>query len=303
MKQLKTVSIEERRKAFKSRIKTKGIVLPGAYNGLTARQINDVGFEGVYISGAALSACAGLPDIGLLTLSEFSFFIKFITQAVEIPCIADADTGFGEIINVVRTVQELESIGLTGIHIEDQIMPKRCGHLAGKKLVTEVNMCEKIQAACSARKDENFLIIARTDARSVEGFENTVSRAKAYVKAGADAIFPEALQTEKEFEEFAKEFNVPLLANMTEFGVSPMMSANQLFKIGYKLVIFPVTALRVTMKNTEKLYREIKKEGVQKSFLNKMQTREELYDLIDYAKYAAIDRKAANYKNKNNESK
>jgi methylisocitrate lyase len=182
-------------------------------------------------------------------------------------------------------------------------MPKRCGHLAGKKLVTEVNMCEKIQAACSARKDENFLIIARTDARSVEGFENTVSRAKAYVKAGADAIFPEALQTEKEFEEFAKEFNVPLLANMTEFGVSPMMSANQLFKIGYKLVIFPVTALRVTMKNTEKLYREIKKEGVQKSFLNKMQTREELYDLIDYAKYAAIDRKAANYKNKNNESK
>ena len=303
MKQLKTDSIEEKRKAFKRRIKTKGIVLPGAYNALTAKQIKQIGFEGVYISGAALSASAGLPDIGLLTLSEFSFFIKYITQAVDLPCIADADTGFGEVINVVRTVQELETIGLTGMHIEDQIMPKRCGHLAGKTLVSEANMCEKIQAACAARKDDNFLIIARTDARSVEGFESAISRAKAYVRAGADAIFPEALQTEKEFEDFAKAINVPLLANMTEFGVSPMMSAKQLFKIGYKLVIFPVTALRVTMKNTENLYREIKKEGAQKSFLHKMQTRQELYDLIDYEAYAKLDKKAANYKNKNNESK
>ena len=239
----------------------------------------------------------------MLTLSEFSFFIKYITQAVDLPCIADADTGFGEVINVVRTVQELESIGLAGMHMEDQVMPKRCGHLPGKTLISEKNMCAKIQAACSARKDENFLIIARTDARSGEGFDKAISRAKAYVNAGADLIFPEALQTEEEFKQFAKEINVPLLANMTEFGVSPLMSAQELFSIGYKIVIFPVSALRVTMKNTQVLYQEIKKEGAQKSFLNKMQTRQELYELIDYDAYAKLDKKAANYKLKNNESK
>ena len=303
MKQIKTESIQEKRKAFKTKITTEGIVLPGAYNALTAKQIQQVGFEGVYISGAALSASAGLPDIGLLTLSEFSFFIKYITQAVNLPCIADADTGFGEVVNVVRTVQELEGIGLAGMHMEDQIMPKRCGHLPGKTLISEANMCEKIQAACSARKDENFLIIARTDARSAEDFDKAVSRAKAYVQAGADLIFPEALQTEKEFKQFAKEINVPLLANMTEFGVSPLLSAKELFAIGYKIVIFPVSALRVTMKNTQNLYQEIKKEGAQKSFLDKMQTRQELYDLIDYDAYAKLDKKAANYKNKKNESK
>tara|TARA_Y100001934_G_scaffold283416_2_gene403048 strand:+ start:4820 stop:5830 length:1011 start_codon:yes stop_codon:yes gene_type:complete len=290
-------SIEEKRKYFKNKINQEGIVLPGAYNALTAKQIQQVGFEGVYISGAALSASAGLPDIGLLTLSEFSFFIKYITQAVDLPCIADADTGFGEVINVVRTVQELESIGLAGMHMEDQVMPKRCGHLPGKTLISKANMCEKIRAACSARKDKNFLIIARTDARSGEGFQKAVSRAKAYVDAGADLIFPEALQSQKEFKDFAKEINVPLLANMTEFGVSPLLSAKELFAIGYKVVIFPVSALRVTMKNTENLYQEIKKEGAQKSFLNKMQTRQELYELIDYEAYAKIDKKAANYKN------
>ena len=303
MKQIKIESIQEKRKAFKTKITTEGIVLPGAYNALTAKQIQQVGFEGVYISGAALSASAGLPDIGLLTLSEFSFFIKYIPQAVNLPCIADADTGFGEVVNVVRTVQELEGIGLAGMHMEDQIMPKRCGHLPGKTLISEANMCEKIQAACSARKDENFLIIARTDARSAEDFDKAVSRAKAYVQAGADLIFPEALQTEKEFKQFAKEINVPLLANMTEFGVSPLLSAKELFAIGYKIVIFPVSALRVTMKNTQNLYQEIKKEGAQKSFLDKMQTRQELYDLIDYDAYAKLDKKAANYKNKKNESK
>ena len=303
MKQIKIESIQEKRKAFKTKITTEGTVLPGAYNALTAKQIQQVGFEGIYISGAALSASAGLPDIGLLTLSEFSFFIKYITQAVNLPCIADADTGFGEVVNVVRTVQELEGIGLAGIHIEDQIMPKRCGHLPGKTLISEANMCAKIQAACSARKDENFLIIARTDARSGEGFDKAISRAKAYVDAGADLIFPEALQTEKEFKQFAKEINVPLLANMTEFGVSPLLSAKELFAIGYKIVIFPVSALRVTMKNTQNLYQEIKKEGAQKSFLDKMQTRQELYDLIDYDAYAKLDKKAANNKNKKNESK
>ncbi len=296
MNQSKSKSIEDKRKAFKIKIAKDGVVLPGAYNALTAKQIQQIGFEGVYISGAALSASAGLPDIGLLTLSEFSFFIKYITQAVDLPCIADADTGFGEVVNVFRTVQELESIGLAGMHMEDQLMPKRCGHLPGKTLISESNMCEKIQAACEARKDKNFLIIARTDARSAEGFDKAVSRAKSYVKAGADLIFPEALQTENEFKHFAKEVNIPLLANMTEFGVSPLLSAKELFSIGYKIVIFPVTALRVTMKNTQSLYQEIKREGDQKSFLTKMQTRQELYDLIDYEAYAKIDRKAANYK-------
>ena len=298
MNQPERKSIEQKRKAFKMKIAKEGVVLPGAYNALTAKQIQQVGFEGVYISGAALSASAGLPDIGLLTLSEFSFFIKYITQAVNLPCIADADTGFGEVVNVVRTVQELEGIGLAGMHMEDQIMPKRCGHLPGKTLISEANMCEKILAACSARKDENFLIIARTDARSAEGFDKAVSRAKAYVQAGADLIFPEALQSEGEFKLFASKINVPLLANMTEFGVSPLLSAKELFDIGYKVVIFPVSALRVTMKNTKNLYQEIKKEGAQKSFLDKMQTRQELYDLIDYDAYAKIDKKAANYKNK-----
>jgi len=303
MKHLKSNNIKETRKAFKELMVKKGVVLPGAFNALTAKQIEKNGFEAVYISGAALSASAGLPDIGLLTLSEFTFFIKYITTAVNLPCIADADTGFGEVINVRRTVQEYENSGLTGMHIEDQVMPKRCGHLAGKKLISTEEMCQKIKTACLSRTDENFLIIARTDARSVEGFEEAVNRAKAYFKAGADAIFPEALNSKEEFEEFARQVNVPLLANMTEFGVSPLMTAKELFSLGYKMIIFPVTALRVTMKNTELLYQEIKQNGTQKNFLDKMQTRNELYDLIDYDAYAELDQKVANYKIEKHESK
>ena len=303
MKQQETKSIEATRKAFRAKIANEGIVLPGAYNALSAKQIQQIGFEGVYISGAALSASAGLPDIGLLTLSEFSFFTRYITQAVDLPCIADADTGFGEVVNVARTVQEYEQIGLTGMHIEDQIMPKRCGHLAGKTLVSTEEMCQKIRTACMSRKDENFFIIARTDARSVEGMDQAIARAHAYIEAGADAIFPEAMQSEEEFKLFAKEVKAPLLANMTEFGVSPLLSTKKLFSMGYKLVIFPVTALRVSMKNTEALYQEIKQEGTQTSFLHQMQTRKELYELIDYDAYAALDKKVANYKNEHNESK
>jgi methylisocitrate lyase len=297
------MTIQKRREHFKNSVLTNGVVLPGAFNALTAMQIEETGFEGLYISGAALSAGAGLPDIGLLTLSEFSFFIKYITQSVSIPCIADADTGFGAVVNITRTVKELESVGLFGIHIEDQLMPKRCGHLKGKKLVSIEEMVQKIQAACLSRRDTNFLIIARTDARSVGGIDEAIKRALEYVKAGADAIFPEALQTKEEFEFFAKEVKVPLLANMTEFGVSPLLNCNELFSMGYRIIIFPVTALRVAMKNTKSLYQEIKKNGTQLDYLNKMQTRDELYDLIKYDSYANLDDKVANYKNKNDESK
>ena len=303
MKHLESNNIKEIRKVFKEKLSDKGLILPGAYNALTAMQIEQIGFEGVYISGAALSASAGLPDIGLLTLSEFTFFIKYITNSVSLPCIADADTGFGEVINVRRTVQEYENSGLAGMHIEDQVMPKRCGHLAGKKLISTEEMCQKIKTACLSRTDKNFLIIARTDARSVEGFEEAVNRAKAYIEAGADAVFPEALNSKEEFEEFARQVNVPLLANMTEFGVSPLLSVKELLSLGYKMIIFPVTALRVTMKNTELLYQEIKQNGTQKNFLAKMQTRKELYDLIDYDGYAELDQKVANYKIKKHESK
>lgn len=303
MKHLKSNNIKEIRKAFKKQIVQKGVVLPGAYNALTAKQIEKSGFEAVYISGAALSASAGLPDIGLLNLSEFIFFIKYITAAVNIPCIADADTGFGGVINVSRTVQEYEKTGLTGMHIEDQVMPKRCGHLTGKKLISTEEMCEKIKIACLSRTDENFLIIARTDARSVEGFNKAISRAQAYKDAGADVIFPEALKTKEEFEEFAKELNAPLLANMTEFGVSPLLTSDELISLGYKMIIFPVTALRVTMKNTELLYHNIKEHGTQKPFLEKMQTRKELYSLIEYDAYAELDQQVSNYKNNKDESK
>ncbi len=289
--------MEQKRKILKDLIANEGVVLPGAYNALTAKQIQQIGFKGIYISGAALSASAGLPDIGLLTLNEFSFFIKYITQAVDLPCIADADTGFGEAVNVARTVREFESIGLAGMHIEDQVMPKRCGHLSGKKLVSTEEMCQKIKTACLTRKDKNFLIIARTDARSVEGMDAAITRAKSYIEAGADAIFPEAMKSKEEFKLFAQEIKVPLLANMTEFGVSPLLTSEELFEIGYKMIIFPVTALRVTMKNTSSIYKEIKENGTQQSFIEKMQTRQELYDLIDYDAYAELDNKVANYKN------
>ena len=274
----------------------KGIVLPGAFNGLTAKQVETYGFEGAYISGAALSASAGLPDIGLLSMNEFTFFMKYIVDAVDLPIVADADTGFGEVVNVSRTIQEYEKTGLSGLHIEDQVMPKRCGHLSGKSLVSQEEMCQKLQIAKMHRTDPNFLIIARTDARSVEGFDQAVKRAHAYLEAGADAIFPEALRTKKEFKTFAEAVDAPLLANMTEFGVSPLLSVNELQELGYKIIIFPVSSLRSAMKNTENLFIELKEKGTQKDFIERMQTRQELYDLIEYDKYAELDKKVANYK-------
>ena len=258
-------------------------MLPGVPNAAMARQAERVGFEAVYVSGAGLAnATAGVPDIGLLTLTEVVRLAGYIAKAVKIPAIVDADTGFGGSENVARTIHELEAAGLAGCHIEDQEFPKRCGHLAGKSLIDVEEMTERINAAVAARRDPDFMIIARTDARAVEDFDRTVNRAQRYIEAGADAIFPEALQSEGEFRDFASEIDVPLLANMTEFGKSPLLSFQDLAKFGYRMVIFPQSAFRVSMKASEKFLQALKVSGTQKEWMNEMQTREELYKLLDY---------------------
>jgi methylisocitrate lyase len=259
------------------------VMMPGVPNASMARQVEQAGFDALYISGAGMAnATAGVPDIGLLTLSEVTRLAGYAAQAVKIPAIVDADTGFGGAENVARTIRELENAGLAGCHIEDQEFPKRCGHLAGKSVVDLEEMTGRIKAAVSARRDKDFLIIARTDARGVEDFKSTVKRAQAYVAAGADAIFPEALQSVDEFRDFTKELKVPLLANMTEFGKSPLLSFQQLSDLGYRMVIFPQSAFRVSMKATEEFFRDLKKRGTQSESIDKMQTRQELYDLLDY---------------------
>ena len=257
--------------------------MPGVYNAAAARMVERAGFNAVYISGAGLcNATAGVPDVGLLTLTEVTLLAGYIARAVKIPCIVDADTGFGGADNASRTVRELEAAGLAGCHIEDQEFPKRCGHLAGKTLVTIEEMNEKISAAAAARRDTNFLLIARTDARAVESFDKAVERAQSYLAAGADAIFPEALQGREEFRDFAKAVDAPLLANMTEFGKSPLMSRDELAELGYRMVIYPQTAFRVSMFATGQMLRDLKATGTQESWLDRMQTRKELYELLDY---------------------
>ena len=259
------------------------IMLPGVPNASMARQVERAGFDAVYVSGAGMAnATAGVPDIGLLTLTEVARLAGYIARAVEIPAIVDADTGFGGSENVARTIHELEAAGLAGCHIEDQEFPKRCGHLSGKSVIDVEEMTERIKAAVAARRDPDFMIIARTDARGGEDFNRTVQRARRYVEAGADAIFPEALQGEREFRDFAGEINVPLLANMTEFGKSPLLSFTDLAGFGYRLVIFPQSAFRVSMKASAEFLRALKESGTQKEWLDRMQTRQELYELLDY---------------------
>lgn len=259
------------------------IMMPGVPNAAMARQVQRVGFDAVYASGAGMAnATAGVPDIGLLGMAEVVQLAGYIAKAVKIPVVVDADTGFGGAENVGRTIRELESAGLAGCHIEDQEFPKRCGHLAGKSIVDPAEMVAKIEAAVAARRDPDFMIIARTDARSVEDFDRTVDRAQKYLKAGADAIFPEALQSTEEFRDFAKEIDRPLLANMTEFGKSPLLSFQALTELGYRMVIFPQSAFRVTMKASEKFLRALKRSGSQKELIDEMQTRQELYELLDY---------------------
>jgi methylisocitrate lyase len=259
------------------------VMLPGVPNAAIARQVERAGFDAVYISGAGMAnATAGVPDIGLLSMSEVVRLAGYAASAVTIPAIVDADTGFGGAENVARTICELEKAGLAGCHIEDQEFPKRCGHLAGKSVVDVDEMAGRITAAVKARRDEDFMIIARTDARAVENFDQTVERALRYLKAGADAIFPEALQSADEFKTFAREVKAPLLANMTEFGKSPLLSSQELSDFGYRMVIFPQSAFRVSMKATEEFLRDLKKAGTQSGWIQKMQTREQLYKLLDY---------------------
>ena len=259
------------------------VAMPGVPNAAFARQVERAGFDAVYVSGAGLSnMTAGVPDVGLLTLTEVVRLAGYVAAAVKIPAIVDADTGFGGADNAARTIRELEAAGLAGCHIEDQEFPKRCGHLAGKSLIAIEDMEEKLRAAAAAKRDRDFLLIARTDARSVEDFGSAVKRAQRYITAGADAIFPEALQTAEEFRDFAKEVKVPLLANMTEFGKSPLLDLKQLEDFGYKMVIYPQSALRIALKTTDEFLRALRESGNQRDWLDKMQTRQELYDLLDY---------------------
>jgi methylisocitrate lyase len=270
-------------KRLRELIAKGAVLLPGVPNAAIARQTERIGFDAVYISGAGMAnATAGVPDIGLLTLTEVAQLAGYIAKAVKIPAMVDADTGFGGSENVARTICELERAGLAGCHIEDQEFPKRCGHLAGKSVVDVEEMVGKIKAAIDARHDPDFMIIARTDARAVEGFERVVERAGEYIAAGADAIFPEALQSLEEFRDFAKEIDAPLLANMTEFGKSPLLSFHDLMELGYRIVIFPMSAFRVAMKASEKFLRALKTSGTQKDRIDEMQTRQELYELLDY---------------------
>jgi methylisocitrate lyase len=268
---------------FRKLIAKGCVMMPGVPNAAVARQVERAGFEAVYISGAGMAnSTAGVPDIGLLTLTEVARLAGYIANAVNIPAIVDADTGFGGAENVARTIRELESAGLAGCHIEDQEFPKRCGHLAGKSIVDVEEMVGKIKAAVASRRDPDFFIMARTDARAIEDLKGAVKRAQAYVEAGADAIFPEALQSTEEFKTFAGEIKAPLLANMTEFGKSPLLSFKELSDLGYRMVIYPMSAFRVSMKASEEFLRDLKKQGTQSGWIDKMQTRQELYELLDY---------------------
>ena len=258
-------------------------MMPGVPNAAMGRQVERAGFDAVYISGAGMAnATAGVPDIGLLTSTEVAQLAGYVANAARIPAIVDADTGFGGAENVARTIRQLEQAGLAGCHIEDQEFPKRCGHLAGKEVVDVDEMVGKIKAAVRTRRDQDFLIIARTDARAVEDFDSAVKRAQRYVEAGADGIFPEALQSNEEFKGFAREIEAPLLANMTEFGKSPLLSFQELSDFGYRMVIFPMSAFRVSMKASDEFLRDLKKRETQSGWLDKMQTRKELYELLDY---------------------
>ncbi len=281
-------------KALREELRRPGIVLvPGVFNALTALMAQSLGFKAVYVSGAAVTASMALPDLGLITMDEMVKTVKYIVDAVDIPVIVDIDTGYGEALNVMRAVREFEAVGAAGIQLEDQVLPKKCGHLTGKALIPPEEMAKKVKAAVEARRSPDFVIIARTDAVGVTGFEDAVERANLYLEVGADVIFPEALRTEEEFREFAKRVKAPLLANMTEFGVSPLIPAKRLEEYGYKFVIFPVTALRVAMYAIREVFKSIMEEGTQAAWLSKMFTRKELYELIRYYDYEKLDSEIA----------
>ncbi len=283
-------SAHDRRRAFRADLASDRVLqFPGAFNPLSARLIEEKGFDGVYISGAVIAADLGLPDIGLTTQSEVVTRSGQIARMTNLPSLVDADTGFGEPMNTARTVQLLEEAGLAGCHIEDQVNPKRCGHLDGKAVVGISDAVKRVRAAAEARRDDQFLIMARTDARAVDGLDAAVDRAKAMVDAGADAIFPEAMADLNEFERVANAVNVPVLANMTEFGKSELFTTSQLGDAGVAMVIYPVTLLRLAMGAADTALDEIRSTGTQSALVPKMQTRARLYELLDYASYNSFD--------------
>lgn len=286
-------SSEKRIELINKLKKQKILRFPGAYNPLTAKLIAEIGFDGVYISGGVLSNDLGVPDIGLTTLKEVSYRANQISRVSDLPTIVDADTGFGD---CKKSVETFEKLGLSGCHIEDQIEQKRCGHLDNKEIIPVEDMIKKIKKAVGAKKDKNFLIIARTDSNTVEGIKKTIDRVKAYENAGADVIFPEAMRDEKEFEQIRKSSKVSLLANMTEFGKSKILSAKTLENLGYNIVIYPVTTQRLAMKNVEDGLKVIFKDGHQNNIIDKMQTRKRLYELVEYEKYNTSDKKITDFK-------
>jgi len=291
-----TIPAHEKRRAFRERLASGELLrFPGAFNPLSARLIERKGFEGVYISGAVLSADLGLPDIGLTTLTEVAGRGQQIARMTDLPAIIDADTGFGEPMNVARTIQTFEDAGLAGLHIEDQINPKRCGHLDGKAVVDEDTAVKRIRAAVDARRDENFLVMARTDIRAVEGMDAALDRARTLVDAGADAIFPEAMRTLEEFAAVRAAVDVPILANMTEFGKSDLFTVDQLRDVGVNIVIWPVSLLRIAMGAAGRALDTLIEEGSLTSKLDEMQHRADLYELIDYEQYNHFDTSVFNF--------
>ena len=284
----------EKRVELRNKLKKQKILrFPGAYNPLSAKLIAEIGFDGIYISGGVMSNDLGLPDIGLTTLKEVSYRANQISRVSDLPAIVDADTGFGDCKNTIET---FEKLGLTGCHIEDQIEQKRRGHLDNKEIIPVGDMIKKIKSAVNAKKDKNFLIIARTDSNTVEGIKKTIDRIKAYEDAGADVLFPEAMKDEKEFEQIRKNSKVNLIANMTEFGKSKILSAKTLENLGYNIVIYPVTTQRLAMKSVEDGLRVIMNDGHQNNIIYKMQTRKRLYELVEYEKYNTPDKKITDFK-------
>ena len=290
---------KDKRKDFSKNLKKNKILrVPGAYNPLTAKIIEEIGYDGVYVSGGVMSNDLGYPDIGLTSLKEVSYRSKQIARITNLPTIVDIDTGFK---SCKKTIKTFEKIGVTAVHIEDQVSQKRCGHLDNKELITSKKMFKKIKECVAAKKDKNFKIIARSDARNVEGLDKMIDRCKAYIDAGAEIIFPEALKNEKEFEIVRKKLNCYLLANMTEFGKSKLLNFKKLENLGYNIVIYPVTTQRLAMKSVEDGLRIIFEDGHQNNIIDKMQTRKRLYEIVEYEKYNSLDEKIYNFSTEGHE--
>ena len=289
----------QKRLDFVNKLKSKKIIrAPGAYNPLTAKLIQEIGYDAVYVSGGVMANDLGFPDIGLTTIEDVSTRSYLISRVTDLPTIVDIDTGFK---SCKETIETFEEFGLAAVHLEDQIERKRCGHLDNKELITKDEMVKKIKDCVSARKDENFKIIARSDAKNVEGIDKMIDRCKAYIDAGAEIIFPEALADEKDFEKVRKELSCYLLANMTEFGKTKILNFKELENLGYNIVIYPVTTQRLAMKNVEDGLRDIYSNGHQNNIISKMQTRKRLYELVEYEKYNSLDEKIFNFSTKGHE--